>query len=206
MARGRGPVVHLDRSSKAKQIEAIVRHGMGAPVEDLDLLDIGCGNGEISRHFAKRNRVSSVDVVDQRNEVDPAIAFALVADEVLPYADSSFDLVLSHHVIEHVDDQQRHLAEIRRVLRPGGWGYLATPNRSSPIMEGHVGNDQVLRWPEMVPMLEGAGYDVTPYGWRLVRHPDEFHGEVRQGRFLPTPVVKALARWYPSHVFMMHRT
>jgi SAM-dependent methyltransferase len=44
----------------------------------------------------------------------------------LPFRDRTFDLVLSHAVIEHVADAARYLGECARVLRPGGWMYLST--------------------------------------------------------------------------------
>jgi predicted SAM-dependent methyltransferase len=45
----------------------------------------------------------------------------------LPYPDASFDVVLANHVLEHVADDARALAEIHRVLRPGGWAMLQVP-------------------------------------------------------------------------------
>ena len=45
----------------------------------------------------------------------------------LPYPDSRFDAVLANHVLEHVGDDWRALAEIRRVLRPGGFAILQVP-------------------------------------------------------------------------------
>lgn len=202
MVRGRGPVVQLDRNAKAKQVEAIIAHALGRPISGLRVLDVGSGNGDISEYFARHNQVDSVDVEDRRREPGEA-NFVAVDDELLPFADATFDLVLSHHVIEHVSDHREHLRELRRVVRPEGHVYLATPNRSSPIMEGHVGNDMVLRWPEMRPLLETSGYVVEEYGWRLVKYPDQFHAEQRFGRMLPTPIAKLLRRFYPSHAFMM---
>jgi SAM-dependent methyltransferase len=47
--------------------------------------------------------------------------------EALPFPDADFDVVIANHVLEHVVDEARAMAEIRRVLRPGGWAMLAVP-------------------------------------------------------------------------------
>jgi len=45
----------------------------------------------------------------------------------LPYADDYFDLLIANHVLEHVEDDRRAVAEIARVLKPGGYAILQTP-------------------------------------------------------------------------------
>ena len=60
------------------------------------------------------------------------------AGERLPYADASFDAVLSNEVIEHVQDDRAALVEIARVLRPGGRLLLFCPNRWYPVEQHGV--------------------------------------------------------------------
>lgn len=55
------------------------------------------------------------------------------AGERLPYADNSFDVVLSHEVIEHVQDDRQATREMVRVLRPGGRLVMFCPNRWYPF-------------------------------------------------------------------------
>jgi SAM-dependent methyltransferase len=95
------------------------------------LLDAGCGRG---RTFLYRRRLPSVRVVgldisrharDNPN-VDSQVRGNL---EALPLADASFDAVLSTHVVEHLAHPEAAFAEMARVLRPGGWLLLLTPNR-----------------------------------------------------------------------------
>lgn len=121
------------RQWKAAKIERLL--GLEQAAGPIRLLEIGSGSGGISAYFGEhptgKYSVEAVDVVDNRL-VDSGYNFTLVQDTKLPFPDESFDVVLSNHVIEHVGDeaQQRdHLAEVRRVLRRGGRGYLAVPNR-----------------------------------------------------------------------------
>ena len=201
--RGRGPVVHLDRQQKARMIEAVLADAIGRPVKGFRILDIGCGNGGISSHFARENEHYGVDIADRRRDDTESFVFRLVESERLPFDENFFDIVISHHVIEHVPDQALHLAEIHRVLKPTGLAYLATPNKSSPIMEGHVGNDLVLRYRAMAPLFEGHGFAVREYATDVLREPLRYHGEVRWGRYLPRFLLQILRRFFPSHVFVL---
>lgn len=123
-----------DRASrvrKAERIEAVLQV-FGQDLGSKDVLDVGTGSGMIASYFQARVRtIWSVDVLDERADKD--FPFRLIQSESLPFDDASFDVVISNHVIEHVDDQLRHLQEIARVLRPDGVCYLATPNKFWPI-------------------------------------------------------------------------
>jgi SAM-dependent methyltransferase len=121
------------RSLKALKIERLLR--LADRPGPLRLLEIGTGSGGIAHWFGThpsgRYEVDAVDVVDNRL-VREGFRYADVTDTRLPFADASFDVVLSNHVIEHVGDtdaQRAHLAELRRVLRDDGVGYLAVPSR-----------------------------------------------------------------------------
>ncbi len=55
--------------------------------------------------------------------------------EQLPFADESLDLVYASHVLEHVQDDRRAIAEIHRVLRPGGLAILPVPIQAQQTVE-----------------------------------------------------------------------
>lgn len=121
------------RRLKAMKIERLLELDVGTT--PLRMLEVGCGSGGISHYFGThpsgRFDMHAVDVKDSR-VVTEGYAYQQVSDTKLPFPDDSFDAVISNHVIEHVGDeaaQLRHLQELRRVLRPGGSGYLAVPNR-----------------------------------------------------------------------------
>jgi len=126
-------------------------------IENADVLVDGAGIGMYSRHLAAAGaRVTSLDI-DHRSMVTASqhLGKCLVgACEALPFASASFDTVLSHEVLEHVEDDARSLAEIARVLRPGGRLVLFLPNRLYPLEthghywrgEYHLGNTPLINW------------------------------------------------------------
>jgi len=65
----------------------------------------------------------------------------------LPFADGTFDAVLCNHVLEHVPDDRRAMAELRRVLRPSGWAILQSPvdNRLERTLEDPTVTDPAER-------------------------------------------------------------
>lgn len=120
------------------------------------LLDYGCGNGAQTIAFvADFARVVGVDVeAGHVQEFADAVARLGLDDRVtpryydgrrLPLGDGEIDAVISFEVLEHVADEQESLAEIRRVLRPGGWLALTVPNRWW-LFETHGANLPLLPW------------------------------------------------------------
>ena len=106
------------------------------------VLDIGTGNGTIAAELATQvgatGRVVGVDVEDVRVDRE-GYDFQVLDGARLPFANGSFDVVVSNHVVEHVGDsdaQQRHLDEVARVLAPGGVAYVAVPHRWR-LVENH---------------------------------------------------------------------
>lgn len=121
------------RSVKAEKIKLLVENSLS--FENKSMLEVGTGSGIIAAYFSQlgygHENTYAVDVVDER-QVKECFNFRLVDDVLLPFPDNSFNFVISNHVIEHVgssEKQVRHLAEIYRVLEPGGVFYFAVPNR-----------------------------------------------------------------------------
>jgi SAM-dependent methyltransferase len=95
------------------------------PPEMLDLLDIGCGNGQYERKLRDRGYAGNLVALDRSvgmlQTVDGALAVRMQADAMaLPFASDAFDVVLAPHMLYHVPDVVAAARECRRVLRPDG--------------------------------------------------------------------------------------
>jgi ubiquinone/menaquinone biosynthesis C-methylase UbiE len=99
------------------------------------VLDIGCGEGYGADLLARTAaRVVACDYAADavehararyaRDNVDWVVCDA----QRLPFKDRAFDVVSSLQVIEHFAGTDSHLSHVARVLRDGGWHYVATPN------------------------------------------------------------------------------
>ena len=100
------------------------------------VLDAGCGGGGMPLSLAEHARhVVGIDPIDRFSQAGVKLAeerhlanlsFAQADGMALPFRPGTFDLVLSHAVIEHVPDARKYLGECCRVLRPEGRCYLST--------------------------------------------------------------------------------
>ncbi len=113
-------------------------------------LVIGCGSGDELR-LLSAERVTAFDL--SANAVQHARAMLpenhyLQADGMhLPFAAGSFDLVLTSEVIEHILEPEKMIAEIRRVLLPGGAVLVTTPNWQSFFGLARFAAERLLRRP-----------------------------------------------------------
>jgi 2-polyprenyl-3-methyl-5-hydroxy-6-metoxy-1,4-benzoquinol methylase len=178
------------------------------------LLDVGSAGGELAALLATRGwRV-------QGAEAEPALVEAARARGVdtravdldrapLPWSDAVFDAVVAAEVIEHIIDTDHLLAEIARVLRPGGALVITTPNLAS--LENRL-RLLVGRYPMWMDVgVEGVGH-VRYYTPRMLRHQLARHGlrvEHHVGNWVPivpqrllddrrAPWLALTGDWWPS--------
>ena len=100
------------------------------------ILEIGCGNGWNMSRFAQHGRVAfGLDAVPERVALAAAHGPALLADGLrLPVGDGCLDMVYVQHVLHHIGDVARALAEARRGLRPGGVLFLVETVEDNPLI------------------------------------------------------------------------
>ena len=142
----------------------------------------GCGVGMYVKALLPfAQAVAGIDIEWEHLEIAagnvPAAQLDQAACEALPYPDDSFDLVLSHEVLEHVNDDRQAVAEMVRVLRPGGRAVVFVPNRLYPFEthgyywrgEYHFGNTPLINYlPD--PLRNRLAPHVRAYTAQGLRH------------------------------------
>ena len=136
------------------------------PISDLDskkVLEIGSGSGSNSALFKKYGAdIISVDITPER-VISTSLKFSLIpggqgrayqADaERLPFRDNAFDIVYSNGVLHHSEDTAQCVAEVHRVLKPGGLAVLMLYSKHSAnfylnILPRGLGTGYIFRYPQ----------------------------------------------------------
>jgi SAM-dependent methyltransferase len=99
--------------------------------EGHNVLDLGCRSGALTQHFVEGNEVVGVDVDQtalakaEERGITPVVADV---EEPLPFPDESFDAVVAGELLEHLAFPETLVAEVERVLEPGGSFVGSVPN------------------------------------------------------------------------------
>lgn len=116
------------------------------------ILDVGCGSGEKSLLFAKKGKNFvglDFSVGEVRKAKSKGIKAIVGNAEKLPFSKNQFNVVLSFHLIEHLNNPLAFLNECYRVLAPGGYLILVTPNRNrwTSMVTKHVFINSKYKYP-----------------------------------------------------------
>jgi ubiquinone/menaquinone biosynthesis C-methylase UbiE len=151
------------------------------------VLDLGCGAGnsvELFRSLEPRVRWTGADIaaspeVAERTRTDAH--FVTFDGERLPFGDGSFDVVYCKQVLEHVHRPRPLLAEVARVLAPGGWFAGSTSHLEAfhsrslwnytPYGLMELLHEAGLELAEVRPVIDAF----TLVGWRALGTPRSFH-------------------------------
>jgi ubiquinone/menaquinone biosynthesis C-methylase UbiE len=143
------------------------------------VLDVACGTGYFARLLGSAvgpsGEVVGVDAAPEmvayarrRSRRQPTCRFEVGSAEALPFADASFDLVVSSLAMHHLpaDLQPRAIAEMRRVLRPGGRVLIAEfqlPRHGlTPLMVRLMGiRHMAAHVPPLADLFTQAGFTAT---------------------------------------------
>ena len=130
----RGEPSYVWRAGQQRRI-AMVARAAGSRIHGM-ILENGCGVGMYVEHLASfHGTVVGLEYdFDRAREARIRSPFIFnAAGESIPLPSSTFDLILSHEVIEHVRDDRAAIREMIRILKPGGRIVLFCPNRGYPF-------------------------------------------------------------------------
>lgn len=172
------------------------------PLQDKRVLDLGCGPG----HYTRAMRDAGAWVVptdlDQDFLLDTATPLAdyVITDATrLPVPDATFDGVFCSNILEHTPTPELVIAEIERVLRPGGWAWVSWTNWYSPW-----GGHEIVPLHYLGPRLGLATWR-TLFGEPRKNVPFEALWPTYVGRMIRAVrgepglrLIDAIPRYYPS--------
>lgn len=134
-----------ERAERQAKMLLDVTAGSSGPVR---VVDIGCGDGtstEVAIAACRARTPTAVHILgvdwslpalDRARRSGVVVACGAIDGAGLPLADSSVDVVIMGEIIEHLVDTDAALIEARRLLRPGGWLLLSTPNLAAWFNRG----------------------------------------------------------------------
>jgi 2-polyprenyl-3-methyl-5-hydroxy-6-metoxy-1,4-benzoquinol methylase len=125
------------------------------------ILEIGCGIGTVVFELAKQGHdVVGIDISHVAIEYGlrkyNGVHLEVQPAEELAFADRAFDVVLSFDLFEHIAHIDRHVSEVQRVLKPGGYYLFQTPNKYSNAAFETLAHKS-LKWRRVHPSLHTPG-------------------------------------------------
>ncbi|MFZ6027261.1 MAG: class I SAM-dependent methyltransferase [Chloroflexota bacterium] len=130
----RGEPSYVWRDGQERRLQMILRTA-GSRIRG-HVLENGCGVGMYVEHLTHHaGRVVGLEYDFERAREAHANAAHIVnaAGEGLPFPAAHFEVILSHEVLEHVQDDRGAVCEMVRVLKPGGLIVVFVPNRGYPF-------------------------------------------------------------------------
>ena len=133
------------------------------------LLNAGCGEGLYAPFIEQFDRVRVICNMDlarpsvSRRRADPRHRDSQGSLTALPFGAGSFDVVMCSEVLEHVEDEATAVAELARVLTPGGLLLLSVPTPPAPFDPAHVREGYTLE--ELTRVLAAGGFEILGSRW-----------------------------------------
>jgi 2-polyprenyl-6-hydroxyphenyl methylase / 3-demethylubiquinone-9 3-methyltransferase len=170
------------------------------------VLDVGCGGGLLAEEFARLGcRVTGVDPSSASLETAQGhardggldIAYVQGCGEAMQFDDAAFDVVYCCDVLEHVDDVGKTVAEIARVLKPGGAFLYDTINRT--LRSNLVMIKLMQEW-DWTRCMEPGLHD-----WNMFIRPKELRDHLENADLEPGPVVGIAPKASPPRLVLLLR-
>ena len=158
--RGVEQVAHLDRATLRRR-ETVLQWLAELKLKNPKILDLGCSTGWLSKQLSELGEVVGTDISDESIQ-QARLLYPNIQFECANFLDPDprrelFDVVVAMDVISCVADQAQFIERVCQVLKPGGYLFLATPNR----------------------FVYDRRTDVAPQGAGQIRHWN-YRGEIKQ--------------------------
>ncbi|MCG8417448.1 MAG: bifunctional 2-polyprenyl-6-hydroxyphenol methylase/3-demethylubiquinol 3-O-methyltransferase UbiG [Proteobacteria bacterium] len=136
---GPGAALHGMNPVRCEYFSSIFARELGCSPGRATVLDVGCGGGLVTEEMARRGyRMIGIDVSEKSLDVarrhaagkDITVQYQAASVYELPFSAETFDGIVISDVLEHLHDLPRAVAEVARVLRPGGALVFDTINRT----------------------------------------------------------------------------
>jgi 2-polyprenyl-3-methyl-5-hydroxy-6-metoxy-1,4-benzoquinol methylase len=119
--------------------------------EEKEILEVGSGLGNMIKTLAKKGyKVKGIDIdknkIEEAKSIHGNIPIKKASGEEIPFENEKFDIVMSFDVFEHIQSSDKHLREVRRVLKDGGHYLLQTPNKYTNIIFEVIRQRSMTRW------------------------------------------------------------
>jgi SAM-dependent methyltransferase len=186
------PEMHNEagRRRKAAKMLAVLEHFRGSSdLTDTRVVDLGCSTGFIADEFRRAGActigidIDAPGLAAANRRFHDQVLFLSADGEALPFENGTIDIVVFNHIYEHVVDADAVMAEIVRVLRPGGLAYLGLGNRWG-VIEPHYG----------LPFLSWLPSAIADRYVRLFGRAEAYHERFRGQRGLRR-MVRDLSVW-----------
>jgi len=171
-------IVEYEQKKRSQRVISLID-----PQPEELILDIGCGNArDFIPVLTKESKITGVDlsprmIEEARRELKNYDGFELEVGDAtnLRFPNSYFDKVLASEIIEHIPDWEKAISEMMRVLKPGGYLVVSTPNRKSwygfdrflyeniLLKQWEHPYDQWKTYNELEKALTGCGFKVASY-------------------------------------------
>jgi len=156
LARGKEQRGNLQTNLEFLEKTGILKEGEGQSI-----LEIGCGIGTVVHTLTEEGyQAFGTDISDKAirygKEKYPNTRLEVQKAEKIEFEDNSFDIVLSFDLFEHIAEIDKHVGEVRRVLRPKGYYLFQTPNKYSNATFETLAKKS-FKWREFHPSLHSPG-------------------------------------------------
>jgi len=101
--------------------------------DELTILDLGCGDGRSVAIWSILGNATGIDLstraMEKARKLFPHLKFSSGDATKTTFEPASFNVIISQEVLEHIEDQRAYIEECYRLLLPGGYLILTTPNK-----------------------------------------------------------------------------